>query len=140
MINSATYARSCMRNKENSFTAVSVYPDISTATIELLNHGEYSIEFDYDFNLIKVATKDGNYNYSGNYIIDSVESNVIQVKESESSILIQVGIVDDTTASINVSLYDRNHKLINCYRIIFYQSQVNGKVQNRVAVEEIDNI
>lgn len=140
MINSANYARSCMRNKEDSFTAVIVYPEISTVTIDLLNQGLYSIEFDYDFNLIKVATKDDSYNYSGSYIIDAVESNVLQIKTGKSEILIQVNVVDDTTATIKVALYDRNHKPVNYYRIVFYQSTVNDRIQKRVVVEERDNI
>lgn len=135
MINSNRYARLCYRNNKNGFTAIRVMPTISTVICELLNKGEYNLEYDKDLSILKVATKDDNYNYSGSYILDVLENSVLQAAAGDSSIMVEIAVVNEIVA-LDVTLYTGRHEKIATYRITYYESVLNGIPNNRIAVEE----
>jgi len=63
---------------------------------------------------------------------------MIHVHESDSSILVKVSIMNDEAKvdSFKVALYDKDDFPIAYYLVIFYESTINGRIQQRISVEE----
>ena len=138
MINSTNYSKVVLKNNIGSFTTVIVNPDSSSVCFEISNSGIYRLHYESDSQLLKLIVKDSLYQFSGAYCIDTVESNMIHVHESDSSILVKVGLMNDEAKvdSFKVALYDRSGLPVAYYLVIFYESTVNGRIQQRISVEE----
>lgn len=94
--------------------------------------------YESDSQLLKLLVKDSMYQFSGAYCIDTIEGNMINVQESNSSILVKVSIMNAEASvdSFKVALYDKDALPIAYYLVIFYESTVNGRIQQRISVEE----
>lgn len=138
MINSTNYSKVVLKNNIGSFTTVIVNPDSSSVCFEVSNSGIYRLHYESDSQLLKLIVKDSLYQFSGAYCIDTVESNMIHVHESDSSILVKVSIMNDEAKvdSFKVALYDKDDFPIAYYLVIFYESTINGRTQQRISVEE----
>lgn len=138
MINVTNYSKVVLKNNIGSFTTIRVNPKASTVYFEISNSASYQLMFESDAKLLKLIVKDSLYQFSGAFCIDAIESNMIHVHESNSSILIKVGIMNDEIQvdSFKVVLYNKDELPIAYYLIIFYESTVNGRIQQRISVEE----
>ena len=138
MINSTNYSKVVLKNNIGSFTSIDVNPDSSSVCFEVSNSGIYRLHYESDSQLLKLIVKDSLYQFSGAFCIDTVESNMIHVHESNSSILVKVSIMNPEAKvdSFKVALYDRSGLPVAYYLVIFHESTVNGRIQQRISVEE----
>lgn len=138
MINSTNYSKVVLRNNIGSFTTIRVNPKDNTVHFETSNSALYRLAYEPDAKLLKLIVKDSLCQFSGAFCIDASESNMIHVHESDSSILVKVSIMNDEAKvdSFKVALYDKDDFPIAYYLVIFYESTINGRIQQRISVEE----
>ena len=138
MINSTNYSKVVLRNNIGSFTTIRVNPKAGTVHFETSNSALYRLVYESDAKLLKLIVKDSLCQFSNAFCIDAIESNMIHAHETDSSILIKVGIMNDEARvdSFKVALYNKDDFPIAYYLVIFYESTVNGRTQKRISVEE----